>query len=112
MSKLYRVIVKDDPKVINAANFTIIKEDHTLGNLLRTELLKSDNIYFAGYRMPHPLENLMELKVQTDGSITPSLAVKRAISNRKLELDAIKNQFKFSLEKFRNQNENQDNYDF
>lgn len=40
-------------------------EDHTLGNLLRMQLLKDPNIIFAGYKVPHPLENRVELKVQS-----------------------------------------------
>ena len=35
--------------------FTFNKEDHTLGNLLRSQLLKSPHVTFAGYKVPHPL---------------------------------------------------------
>lgn len=35
--------------------FTFNKEDHTLGNLLRSQLLKSPHVRFAGYKVPHPL---------------------------------------------------------
>lgn len=36
--------------------FTFNKEDHTLGNMLRSRLLQSDKVSFSGYKVPHPLE--------------------------------------------------------
>lgn len=35
--------------------FKFNKEDHTLGNMLRSRLLQSSHVKFAGYRVPHPL---------------------------------------------------------
>ena len=35
--------------------FVFVKEDHTLGNLLRSRLLQSPHVTFSGYRVPHPL---------------------------------------------------------
>lgn len=57
--------MKADPKLLNAATFTIAKEDHTLGNLLATQLLHDPKVLYAGYKVPHPLENHIELKIQT-----------------------------------------------
>lgn len=68
------------------------KEDHTLGNILRAHLLKDPHVLFAGYRgrlflvrnfieriltsaVPHPLFATFELRVQTDGEITPKEAL-------------------------------------
>jgi hypothetical protein len=34
----------------NSSIFTVAKEDHTLGNLLRAHLLKDPHVLFAGYR--------------------------------------------------------------
>ena len=33
--KFFRIIVEPDTKVLNAAIFTVNKEDHTLGNMIR-----------------------------------------------------------------------------
>ncbi|RKO90429.1 DNA-directed RNA polymerase, partial [Blyttiomyces helicus] len=60
-----------DTKIPNAATFTILKEDHTLGNILRMQLLKNPKVLFAGYKMPHPLEHYFVLKVQTTPDTTP-----------------------------------------
>jgi len=40
-------------------------EDHTIGNLIRMHLLKNKEVKFAGYKVPHPLEPKVEIKVQT-----------------------------------------------
>lgn len=39
------------PGLPSAAIFTFHKEDHTLGNLLRTRLLKTAHVIFAAYRV-------------------------------------------------------------
>ena len=40
------------------------QEDHTLGNMIRHQLLKDPNVIFAGYKNPHPLEHKIILRVQ------------------------------------------------
>lgn len=44
-------------------------------------LLRNPNVRFAGYRKPHPLENKIEIKIQTNGEITPATALKEALKN-------------------------------
>jgi DNA-directed RNA polymerase II subunit RPB11 len=64
-------------EVPNTTVFTFNKEDHTLGNLISQRLLKYDYITFSAYKVPHPLFATFELRVTTDGSITPKDAVVR-----------------------------------
>ena len=52
-----------DTKIANAATFVVAKEDHTLGNLVRAQLLEDPSVLFAGYnlavsRNPEEVENL------------------------------------------------------
>ena len=70
--------VIEDSRIPNAATFRIFKQDHTLANLLRAQLLEDKTVIFAGYRVPHPLEPYFLLKLQTNGAITPSQALKNA----------------------------------
>ena len=49
-------------KQTNKQNKT--KQTNSLGNLLRCKLLEDPRVLFAGYQMPHPLENIMHVKVQ------------------------------------------------
>ncbi|CAB3404084.1 unnamed protein product [Caenorhabditis bovis] len=52
-----KIEIEKDTKVPNAAIFTLNKEDHTLGNMLKNQLLRDPNVLFAGYKNPHPLEH-------------------------------------------------------
>ena len=49
----------------NAGTYIIRLHDHTLGNALRMQLLRDKDVLFSGYRIPHPLEPEMHLRIQT-----------------------------------------------
>ncbi|KAG8853275.1 DNA-directed RNA polymerase II core subunit [Tulasnella sp. 330] len=66
--------VVEDTKIPNAATIKIVKQDHTMANMIRAQLLAHPNVVFAGYKVPHPNEPYFILKVQTDGKITPAHA--------------------------------------
>lgn len=92
----------------NTSWFDFKKEDHTLGNLLRSKLLSSDHVVFAAYRVQHPLFPEFELRVQTDGQITPKEALTAACKDLILELGALKTNFKreYDLRKMVSQDQN------
>ena len=46
---------------------------------MTSQLLKSKKVLFAGYRIPHPLEHIVEIKVQTTPDTTPAKEVKLAM---------------------------------
>lgn len=78
----------------NTSYFKFAKEDHTLANLLRQKLLSSEHVLFAAYRVPHPLFPNFELRVQTDGNITPKEALLAACKNLVKDLADFNNSFK------------------
>ena len=89
-----KVQMEKDTKIPNAANFTIRKEDHTVGNLLRLQLLRDDTVFFAGYKLPHPLEQDLLLKIQTkDHPASPVKALRTACDDLRLELEDLKEKF-------------------
>ena len=63
-----KITYASDTKVSNAGTFTINKEDHTMGNLLRMQLLRDPKVRFVGYKLPHPLIHNLGLKIQTSSS--------------------------------------------
>lgn len=73
-----------DTKIESAGTYTIEREDHTLGNLVRMQLHRDPKVLFAGYRIPHPLEPRMLIKVQTapqqGADYTPQEAFTNALS--------------------------------
>ena len=56
-----KITREQDTKVPNAAIFTLNKEDHTLGNMIRHQLLKDPNVIFSGYKNPSPFENKVHM---------------------------------------------------
>merc|ERR1712141_998531 len=89
-----KITKEQDTKVPNASIFTINKEDHTLGNMIRCQLLKDPNVIFAGYKNPHPLENKIILRIQTTSDYTPQDALKNAITDLMAEISLFEERFK------------------
>ncbi|XP_037952608.1 DNA-directed RNA polymerase II subunit RPB11 isoform X1 [Teleopsis dalmanni] len=92
-----RIIRELDTKVPNAAIFTINKEDHTLGNMIRNQLLKDPNVLFAGYKVPHPLEHKFVLRIQTTSESSPQEALTNAITDLLSELSLFEERFREAL---------------
>jgi DNA-directed RNA polymerase II subunit RPB11 len=97
-SKIRLTAVKDT-KIPNMAEFIVQKEDHTLGNLLRMEMLKQPHVLFSGYRMPHPLEHFFVLKIQTTKSSTPLEALKNGINSLITDTLSLESQFKAEVQR-------------
>ncbi|KAK4049110.1 DNA-directed RNA polymerase II core subunit [Microbotryomycetes sp. JL221] len=88
-----KIIIVEDTKIPNAATITINKEDHTLANMLRGQLLQIPSVIFAGYKVPHPLEPAVVLKVQTDGTESPVEVVRSACKQLIFTLSKLKTAF-------------------
>ncbi|KAH8747344.1 DNA-directed RNA polymeras-like protein II subunit RPB11 [Hyaloscypha bicolor E] len=90
-----------DTRTANSSVFTFNKEDHTLANILRAHLLKDPHVTFAGYKIPHPLFATFELRVQTDGSLTPKEALVNTCKNLVQDLEILSREFtkEFELRK-------------
>jgi DNA-directed RNA polymerase II subunit RPB11 len=83
-----------DSKRPNGGTFVLQKEDHTLGNLIRLQLLRDDKVRFAGYRCPHPLVLECHVRVETmDSKTTPVHVFDSALDDLRTEMDRLKNQF-------------------
>jgi len=113
---LYRVEVTEDPKIPNAATIKVVKQDHTLANMVRgcvhssllllpspvwppfffpfSQLLSMPQVLFAGYKVPHPLHPYFLVKIQTDGTITPTAALDQACTKLIGTLASLEAKFK------------------
>ncbi|XP_070679122.1 DNA-directed RNA polymerases II, IV and V subunit 11 isoform X2 [Malus domestica] len=83
-----KVSYERDTKIINAASFTIEREDHTIGNILRMQLHRDENVLFAGYKLPHPLQYKIIVR-----------AYNQAINDLDKEFDHLKNGFEAEVAK-------------
>jgi DNA-directed RNA polymerase II subunit RPB11 len=61
--------------------------------LISQRLLQYDHIVFSAYKVPHPLFATFELRVSTDGSMTPKDAIVKCCTDIVMELDALKRSF-------------------
>ncbi|EAZ02926.1 hypothetical protein OsI_25066 [Oryza sativa Indica Group] len=82
-----------DTKIVNAGSFTIEREDHTIGNILRMQLHRDPNVLFAGYKLPHPLQYKILVRVHTANQSTPTQAYTQAINDLDKELENLKQAF-------------------
>ncbi|KAI3729499.1 hypothetical protein L6452_18159 [Arctium lappa] len=88
-----KVSYERDTKIINAASFTIEREDHTIGNIVRMQLHRDGNVLFAGYKLPHPLQYKIIVRVHTTSQSSPMQAYNQAINDLDKELDHLKAAF-------------------
>jgi DNA-directed RNA polymerase II subunit RPB11 len=93
-----KVAVTPDSKLPNCATIKFEKEDHTLGNLLRAQLLKDDRVLFAAYKVEHPLDHSFILRVQTVDGFEPKAAVQAACQIVLVQLDQLKKRFESEWE--------------
>ncbi|XP_059829020.1 DNA-directed RNA polymerase II subunit RPB11-a isoform X1 [Hypanus sabinus] len=93
----FRITITKDTKVPNACLFTINKEDHTLGNTIRSQLLKDPQVLFAGYKVPHPLEHKIVIRVQTTPDYSPQEAFTNAITDLISELSLLEERFRVAI---------------
>ena len=95
-----------DTKVTNAGTFRFNKEDHTVGNILRCQLLRDPAVRFAGYIHPHPLVHYIDLKIQTNTSnVSPAEVLSNAMEDLGGETDHLTTAFQQACEKWRKEND-------
>ncbi|ORY42555.1 RBP11-like subunits of RNA polymerase, partial [Rhizoclosmatium globosum] len=82
-----------------SVTFVLKDEDHTLGNSLRYLLMKNPSVSFCGYSLPHPSEYKVNLRIQTDGSITAVQALHKALDDLTQLCEHVQSSF---VEKVRN----------
>ncbi|TDL22829.1 RBP11-like subunits of RNA polymerase [Rickenella mellea] len=88
------VEVSEDTKIPNAATIKVVKQDHTLANMIRAQLLAMPEVLFAGYKVPHPLHPYFLIKIQTDGTITPTAILEQACTKLIGQMAALETKFK------------------
>ena len=89
-----RMTYEPDQRVASAGTFTINKEDHTVGNLLRMQLLRDGDTRFAGYQLPHPLEHVCHVKVETAPPMTSTGARPGAVTDLRQEVELLDRGFR------------------
>jgi len=89
--------VKVLSETANKLEIEIADEDHTLGNLLRSKLIKDKKVKHAGYQIIHPRTGGIKLLIQTEGSSSPREALVRALSDIEEETKEFQQKFKKAI---------------
>ena len=97
-----KVIVRPEEKIPDTCLFIINYEDHTFGNAVKMMLLRNPKIRFVAYRKPHPLENKIEIKIQTNGEITPLNAFREALRNLNDDIDDCVKELEEEFQNYKN----------
>ena len=48
---------------VSNATYSFHGEDHTLGNLLRNQIVKNKHVEFCAYSVPHPSEAICNVRI-------------------------------------------------
>jgi DNA-directed RNA polymerase II subunit RPB11 len=74
-------------KAENTSIFYLEKEDHTVANILRMKLHQNPQVKMAGYRVPHPTQHTVEIRVQTGSDGDPKKAVPTPLEAFRMAID-------------------------
>jgi|ETNmetMinimDraft_31_1059906.scaffolds.fasta_scaffold01634_6 DNA-directed RNA polymerase II subunit RPB11 len=91
--------IEEKIKMNSYSQFKFMKEGHTIGNSIQTELLENENVIFSGYRIPHPLKKELYIKIKTKSSTEPKKELVRSIKSLQNKIKKIKESFKSSISK-------------
>jgi DNA-directed RNA polymerase subunit L len=83
----------------SSIEITLFNNDHAIANLIQKSLVKDNRVEFIGYRMIHPLENkiLIKLKLKEKEKIKPKELLDEHILILKDTMKTLKNEFINSL---------------
>ncbi|KAG0680221.1 DNA-directed RNA polymerase II core subunit [Pichia californica] len=89
-----KIQITPDSRVPNCLLIKFEREDHTLGNLLREELINDPKVLFAAYKIEHPLFANFMMRLQTEDNYNPRLALKNACNRLIQKLALLNEKFK------------------
>ena len=61
------------------ATYSFYDEDHTLGNLLRNQVVKNKSVEFCAYSVPHPSEPICNIRIQVAESASEAVDANQAL---------------------------------
>ncbi|KAG0701145.1 DNA-directed RNA polymerase [Suillus ampliporus] len=82
---------------LSAVTYQIFDESHTIGNALRWMIMKNPKVEFCGYSVPHPSENLIQLRIQMYDGLSSLNALLEALTNLDAVCETVENKYHESL---------------
>ena len=56
-------VARNPPEDHSNATYSFVGEDHTLGNLVRNQIVKNKHVEFCAYSVPHPSEAVCNVRI-------------------------------------------------
>lgn len=103
---LLRFEYEKDTKIPHSGQFKLEREDHTLGNLIRMQLMRDPDVVFVGYKHPHPIKHHILIRVQTSSKpkvgepYEPEDAMRAALNDLAQEFSHLAENLKRELSSF------------
>ena len=86
------------------ATFSFVDEDHSLGNLLRNQIVKNKQVDFCAYSVPHPSEPLMNVRIQVaesaEGQTDANQVLRHGLKRVSKICDVLSEKFEARLAEF------------
>lgn len=86
-----------NPDGLNAdpTNLTVVlhEEDHTIGNSLKHIICQMPDVEFCGYNVPHPLEDKIVMRVQTNNDVSAIKVFTEALGQLQSVFASIRDKF-------------------
>lgn len=83
------------------STFSLAGEDHTLGNAIRYMLNRHPGVVFAGYSVPHPSDEVVNVCVQTSGQLSAQQALREAVTDLALVCGHVSDVFDEAVKAYR-----------
>ena len=85
------------------ATYSFTGEDHTLGNIVRNQIVKNKHVEFCAYSVPHPSEQICNIRIQlAEGSELETNKVLGASLKRVSKIcDVLEEKFTERLKEFK-----------
>uniref|UniRef100_H0WY22 RNA polymerase II subunit J n=1 Tax=Otolemur garnettii TaxID=30611 RepID=H0WY22_OTOGA len=89
-------LVSPGPSPVSPADLGVLllSPPHTTQPCYLRQLLKDPQVLFAGYKVPHPLEHKIIIRVQTTPDYSPQEAFTNAITDLISELSLLEERFR------------------
>ncbi|GAB0093516.1 DNA-directed RNA polymerase I subunit D [Sergentomyia squamirostris] len=86
-----------DDNMDNCRTFVLQNEGHTLGNALRSIIVRYPDVKFVGYTIPHPAESTMNFRIEASKSVKAIDVLRRGLQDLEKVCDVTINKFEEAM---------------
>ena len=98
------IVNRNPPEDMSSATYAFVGEDHTLGNLVRNQIVKNKHVQFCAYSVPHPSEAICNVRIQLaedNDAIDTNKVLKASLKRVSRVCDALTEKFQQRLKEFK-----------